>query len=169
LYRVQLSEEARQELQRRTHAPAIRPRTRDRLEMVRLSAAGGSVPGIAGHLGMSEKRVRHWLKIFLTQGFDALADQPPRGRRSVLTPAIREALRQELEKGARIWTAPQLVEWITQQFGVSVSASHLRRFLRRWKLSYKRTGRSVKHKQQPEEVAAKEAELQDLEKRGARA
>ena len=75
----------------------------------------------------------------------------------------------ELAKGDRIWTAPQLAAWIAQACQVSVSASHLRRFLRRWKLSYKRTTRSVRHKQQPDEVAAKQAELAELEKRGSRA
>ena len=86
-----------------------------------------------------------------------------------MTPAVRDAVRQELEKGDRTWTAPQLAAWVAQQCQVSVSTSHLRRFLRRWKLSYKRTTRSVKHKQKPEEVAAKRGELAELEKRGSRA
>jgi transposase len=163
---VQLSDEQQRELQRRTHEPGIRPRTRDRLEMVRLSHAGRSVPQMARHLVMSEKRVRHWIKTFLAQGFAALADQPPVGRPSRLPPALREAVRQELEKGDRIWTAPQLAAWIAQEHGVAVSPAPLRRFLRRWKLSYKRTTRSVKHKQKPDEVAAKQVELAELEKKG---
>lgn len=62
-----------------------------------------------------------------------------------------------------------MADWIAAQFGVRVSPSHLRQMLRRWQLSYKRTGRSVKHKQKPEEVAAKQAELEGEEKRGSRA
>lgn len=169
MYRVALSDEQQWELQRRAHAPGIRPRSRDRLEMVRLSHAGQSVPQIARHLGMSEKRVRHWIKTFLAKGFDALTDRPPIGRPSRLTPAIGAAVRQELEKGDRTWTAPQLAAWIEQQFGVGVSAAHLRRFRRRWQLSWKRTARSLKHKQQPEEVVAKKKELAALEKKGSRA
>jgi len=169
LYRVELSDEQRRELQRRAHEPRVRPRTRDRLEMLRLSDAGWSVPQIARHLGMCEARVRFWIKRFLADGFDALRDQPPAGRSSRLTPAIREAVRQELEKGDRTWTGAQLADWIEQRFGVRVSASHLRRFRQRWQLSWKRTARSVKHKQQPEEVAAKKAELEPLEKKGIRA
>jgi transposase len=169
VYRVELSDEQQRDLQRRAHAPGIRPRTRDRLEMVRLAHSGRSVPQIARHLGISEKRVRHWIKTFLAAGFEALTDQPPVGRRSRLTPAIGAAVRQELAKGDRTWTAPQLAEWIEQQFGVHVSAAHLRRFRRRWQLSWKRTVRSVHHKQQPEEVAAKKKELDALEKRGSRA
>ena len=169
MYRVELSDEQRRELQRRAHEPGIRPRTRDRLEMVRLSDAGWSVPQIARHLGLCEARVRFWIRTFLADGFDALRDQPPVGRTSRLTPTIREAVRQELEKGDRTWTGTQLAEWIQQQFGVRVSASHLRRFRQRWELSWKRTARSVKHKQKPEEVAAKKAELDTLEKKGIRA
>ncbi len=169
MYRVQLSDEQQRELPRRTHQPGIRPRTRDRLEMVRLAHSGRSVPQIARHLGISEKRVRHWIKTFLAEGFAALTDRPPVGRPSRLTPAIREAVRQELAKGDRTWTAPQLAEWIAAQLGVRVSAAHLRRFRGRWQLSWKRTPRSVKHKQKPDEVAAKKKELEALEKRGSRA
>lgn len=169
MYRVELSDEQQRELQRRAHAPGIRPRTRDRLEMVRFSHSGRSVPQIARHLGVSEKRVRHWIKTFLAKGFAALTDRPPVGRPSRLTPAIGAAVRRELEKGDRTWTAPQLAEWIEQQVGVRVSAAHLRRFRRRWHMSWKRTARSVSHKQKPDEVAAKKKELDALEKRGSRA
>jgi putative transposase len=169
LYRVHLNDETRQALHRRAHALDVRPRARDRLEMVRLADAGWSVPRIARHLGACEATVRRWIKTFLARGFEALRDPPPAGRPSRLTPAIREAVRQELAKGDRTWTGPQLAEWIEQQFGVRVSVSQLRRFRRRWRLSWKRTARSVKHKQKPDEVAAKKQELETLEKRGIRA
>ena len=166
MYQVHLNDEARQELHRRAHEPGVRPRTRDRLEMVRLSDAGWSVPQIARHLGSCEPTVRQWIKTFLARGFEALRDQPPAGRTSRLTPAIREAVRQELAKGERTWTAAQLAAWIEQQLGVRVSASHLRRFRQRWQLAWKRTPRSLKHKQQPDEVAAKKTALEALEKKG---
>src|SRR5260370_38965166 len=115
--------------------------------MVRLAHSGRSVPQIARHLGISEKRVRHWIKTFLAAGFEALTDRPPVGRPSRLTPAIGEAVRQELAKGDRTWTAAQLAEWIEQQFGVRVSAAHLRRFRQRWQLPWKRTARRVGQQQ----------------------
>jgi transposase len=166
---VHLNDEERQELQRRAHTLGVRPRTRDRLEMVRLSDAGWSVPQIARHLGMCEKSVRAWIRLFLVQGFDALLDQPPPGRTSRFTPAIQEAVRQEFAKQDRTWTAAQVAAWIAERFGVKVSISHLRRLLGRWKLVYKRTSRSLKHKQKPEEVAAKQTALAAEEKRGSRA
>lgn len=169
MYRVALTDAQRDELRRLTHGPAVKPRTRDRLEMVRLSDAGWSSPQIAQHLGLCEATVRAWIKAFLANGFDALPDRPHPGQQSSLTPTIREALQKEIGKQERIWTAPQLADWIAKLFGVRVTPSHLRRFLRRWKLSYRRTGRSVKHKQKSEEVDAKKAELAELEKKGSRA
>src|SRR5438552_18688679 len=85
LYRVHRTEEQRAELQRRTRATALMPRTRDRLEMVRLSDAGWSIPRIARHLRFDEQRVRYWIKRFLAGGFEDLPDQPHRGQPSRLT------------------------------------------------------------------------------------
>jgi hypothetical protein len=47
LYRVHLTEQERAELKRRTRAAGIKPRTRDRLEMIRLADAGWHIPQIA--------------------------------------------------------------------------------------------------------------------------
>ncbi len=164
MYRVRLNDAARKELHRRAHAPSVQPRTRDRLEMVRLSDAGWSVPKIARHFGLSERCVRHWIKTFLSDSFDALSDKPHVGQKSALTPQILAAIRAEVGKAERTWTAEQIADWVAQQFGVRLSAPWLSRLLRRKKLSYKRTSRSLRHKQDPQEVAAKTADLRTLEK-----
>jgi transposase len=164
MYRVQLTDEQRRELKQRAHAPGVMPRTRDRLEMVRLAAAGWSIPQISRHLQISEVRVRYWVKRFLAGGFAALPDQPHLGQRSALTPAILGALRAELQRDERTWTAPQLADWVAREHGVRLSPHHLAHLLRRAQLSYKRTNRTLKHKQHPEQVAAKRADLQTLEK-----
>ena len=164
LYRVHLTEAQRAELQRRTRQPGVMPRTRDRLEMVRLSDAGLSIPQIARLLSISEGRVRFWIKRFLEGGFEALPDQPHLGQSSQLTPALLAALRQEIEQTDRTWTAPQLADWLAEHHGLRLTADHLGFLLRRAGLSYKRTERSLKHKQDPEQVARKQAELQELEK-----
>ena len=169
MYRVALTDTQREELRRRAHDPKVKPRTRDRLEMVRLSDARFSVPQIARHLHLGEATVRSWIQAFLTGGFDALPDQPHPGQHSSLTPQIRDAVRNQIDLAQRTWTRAQLADWIAQRYGVRVTPSHLARFLRRWKLSYKRTGRSVKHKQKPEQVEAKKEELKELEKKGSRA
>jgi transposase len=164
MYRIRLTTDQRTELNRRAHEKDIVPSTRDRLEMVRLSDAGFSVPKIARHLGQHEQTVRAWIKAFLTNGFDALINQPRGGKQSAFTEAIQEAVRTEIAKGERTWTAGQIADWLAQQHGVRLSVGRMRKHLRRARLSWQRTSRSLKHKQKPEEVAAKQADLQTLEK-----
>jgi transposase len=164
VYRVHLTDAQRAELQRRAHAPGIAPRIRDRLEMVRLAAAGFSIPKIAGLLQISEPRVRYWIKRFLAGGFDALPDQPHWGQASSLTPTILTLLKAELEKGDRTWNARQIAAWVAEQHGVSLSLRQLARRLKGAGLSYKRTYRSLKHRQDPDQVATKQGDLQTLEK-----
>jgi transposase len=168
MYRVRLTDAQREELQRRAHASGVMPRTRDRLEMVRLSDAGWSVPRIAAHLSIHEQRVRYYVKAFLAHGFDALPDRPHLGQRSALTPAMEEAIRQELRQQERTWTAAQLADWVAERFAVRFTPDHLARRLKRARISYKRTGRSLKHKRKPEEVETKAAEMAAHEKRGTR-
>ena len=140
------------------------PRTRDRLEMVRLSDAGWSIPKIARHLNIDEQRVRHWIKAFLAGGFDALPDKPHPGQKSSLTPEILTALGEMLRQGGRTWTAGQVAQWVATEQGVRLSPVHLSRMLKRAKLSYKRTTRSLEHKQNPDQVQTKSADLQTLKK-----
>lgn len=167
MYRVRLTEEQRDELKRCSHTPGIMPRTRDRLEMVRLSDAGWSIPRIARHLQISELRVRFWIKRFLDADFPGLPDQPHLGPPSRLTPALREAIRAELRKGTRTWTAAQLAEWLRVQHGVDLTPGWLAELLKRARITYKRTHRGLQHKQDAARVAAAQAELAELEK-GAR-
>jgi transposase len=164
LYRVHLTEEQRAELQARTRAAGIRPRTRDRLEMVRLLDAGWRVPRIASHLRRSPRRVRFWLKQFQEAGFDALVDQPPLGQTSRLTPALLACVQQELAKEDRTWTTQQLAVWLEETHGVRFSRDHLGALLRRVGLSCRRTERDLGHKQDPEQVALGQADLETLEK-----
>lgn len=167
IYRVHLTDDQREELRRRKRDPRTKPRTRDRLEMIRLSDSGKAIPEIAAVVEQSEQRVRYWIKRFLDrQTFDALDDRPHHGQASAITPEIMEALRAEIEKGERTWTARQLADWVTEQFGVTVTPEHLGTRLNRAKLLWKRTSRSLKHKQKPEEVAERKADLETLEKGG---
>ena len=98
--------------------------------MMRLSDAGWSGPQIAGHLHISEVRVRCWIKQFLTGGVDALPDQPHWGQHSQLTPEWLAAIRARVPQGDRPWTAAQLAAWVAAEYGVPLSPAwlcHLRR------------------------------------------
>jgi len=167
--RIALSDEQRQELRERTRQAGIAPSTRDRLEMVRLSDAGWSVPRIARHLGQHEQTVRAWIKAFLDGGFPALPNKPRGGKQSALTAALLAAVRAEVAKGTRTWTAAQLADWVAEHHGVRLSADRVRVHLRRAKISWQRTSRTLKHKQDPDEVAERQAVLEECAKKGTAA
>jgi transposase len=169
LYRVQLTEEQRGELIRRTREPGLKRRTRDRLELVRLADTGMSIPQLAQLFRADEGRVRFWIKRFLSEGFDALEDQPHPGQPSRLTPELLAVVRAQLAKGDRTWTLGQLADWLETEHGLRLTPDHLGFLLRRAQYSCHRTERSVRHAQDPEEVAERQADLETLEKGGTRA
>src|SRR5438270_3380199 len=148
MLRIHLSPAQRDELPARTRQPGLAPRTRDRLEMIRLAAAGWRVPQIAQHLGYHEQTTRKYLKAFLAEGFDRLPDRPRPGRPARVTAAHLEALEHWLDTTERTWTAPQLVAWLDREHRVRVHPDHLRRLLHRRRFRWKRTKRSLHHKQE---------------------
>ena len=166
MYRVHLSEEQQGELIRRTRLPGLKRRTRDRLEFVRLASTGLSAPQVAKLFHQDEGRVRFWIKRFLTEGFEGLEDQPHPGQQSRLTPALLDAVRVELAKGGRTWTLAQIADWLAEKHGLQLGTDQLGFLLRRAKLSCHRTERSLRHAQDPEEVAERQADLETAEKGG---
>jgi transposase len=163
MYRVTLSPAEHQELRARSHDRATDPHTRDRLEMVRLSDAGWSIPRIARHLQCHQATVRRHIKAFLAHGFDILPDKPRSGRPPTVTEADLLAVEALLDAGGRTWTTRQLVAWLSQERGVTVHPDHLRRLLRRRRISWKRTVTSVAHKRRDQ--AAYDAKVTELDDR----
>jgi transposase len=168
--RVALTPAQHDDLRARTRDPGLTPRTRDRLEMVRLADAGWTVPRIARHLGAHEQTVRKYVKAFLAEGFDALPDRPRPGRPPTVTAAHLDALEALLDAGGRTWTTAQLVAWLAREHGVRVHPDHLSVLLHRRRFGWKRTVTSVAHKRRdPAGYDAKVAELDGLKKRRRRA
>lgn len=168
MYRILLTPEQRQDLHQRTRQAGLAPRTRDRLERVRLADAGWRVPKIARHLGPHEQTVRTWIRAFLAGGVAALPDKPRGGGHSALTPPILDAVRGEVAKGHRTWTAGQLRDWVAEHHGVRLRPGRMRVHLKRARLSSQRTSRSLTHKQDPRQVAEHTATIAGLGKGGAR-
>jgi|SRR5688500_12282318 len=164
--RVSLSPAQRADLRARTREAGVAPRTRDRLEMLRLADAGWSVPRIAGHLGCHEQTVRRHVKSFLADGFAALVDRPRPGRPPTVTAAHLDALEALLDAGGRTWTTPQLVAWLDREYGIRVHPDHLSRLLHARRFGWKRTVASVAHKRRdPDGYDAKVVELAGLKKK----
>jgi transposase len=164
MYRVSLTSEQFAELNRLCHNKNTKPKTRTRLEMVRLSHAGWTIPQIARHFDITESRARHWIKAFLTEGFEGLVSKQSPGPPAKLTPTILDALKQTLEQTDRTWTAVQIQEWFLEHHNLTVNRTWLSEVLSRNGLSYKRTTRTVRHKQNPEQVAVRKADLETLKK-----
>jgi transposase len=167
MYRVTLDPARREELHRRTREASITPRTRDRLEMIRLSAAGLSVPRIARQMDCSEQTVRKYIKAYLEEGFAALPDRPHPGPPAKVKEKHLQALEQKLDETDRAFTAPQLADWLKSEHGVTVHPDHLRVLLHRRGFRWKRMKRSVEHKQSdPVAQEAAEIELEALKNGG---
>jgi transposase len=148
---VRLTPEQRDDLNQRARAPALAPRLRDRLEMVRLSDLGQTIPQIAQTLGVHEQTVRKYRKAFRAGGFEALPDRPLPGRPPTVTRADLDALGQLLDAAAahgQTWTKTHLVRWLAHERGVTISPQHLGVLLRRARFGWKRPKRSVRHLQQ---------------------
>jgi putative transposase len=162
MLRTSLSDSHRTELQalRRTDLPAV---SRDRLEMVLLSAAGWSAPKIAGHLGRHPHTVRAALKGFAARGAaafypDTPGPDPDHGRRAAVTGKLSELLGRD-----RTWTARQLADALGPDIGIGHRQT--RRYLALLKAGYRRTAQTVGHKQDPNKVERAEGVLAGLKKK----
>ena len=166
IIRVNLTSEQRDELNWRSRQRVLAPRTRERLEMIRLSDLGHTVPQSAASLGRHEQTVRAVLKASEADGFAALADAKRSGRPATLLPEHLQALEQLLDESAlkgQAWSLPLMVEWLKTRFGISISTERLSVLLKKRKFRWKRTQRSLRHKQtDPDLQAAKEADLELL-------
>ena len=166
LIRIRLTPEQREELNQRARAHTVAPRLRERLEMVRLSDLGQTIPQIAQTLGVHEQTVRKYLKAFLSKGFEALPDRPISGRPPTVMRADLDALGHLLDVAAargETWTTPRLRHWLATERGIQISTGRLGVLLRRERVRWKRTKQSVRHRQKdpPLQDAAK-AHLESL-------
>ena len=166
MLRTSLTDSQRSELQalRRTDLPAV---TRDRLEMVLMSAAGWSPPKIAEHLGRHPHTVRSALRGFAARGAEALypdapGPDPDHNRRATVTGKLSELLGQE-----RTWTARQLADALGPDIGIGHRQT--RRYLALLKAGYRRTAQTVGHKQDSNKVERARRTFDALKKKSRRA
>ena len=163
MLRITLTPNQRAAGQAARRDPSRTPLERDRIEMVLLSAAGWSPPAIAQHLGYHAATVRHALKAFAATGLAGLWHQRPGpppdvARRAQVTAALDRLLDQP-----RTWTAPQLAHAL-QEEGIALSTRQTRRYLQAMGAKWRRTVRSLRHKQAPARVERAKAQLAMLGK-----
>lgn len=151
MLRIKFTDEQARELAVWRREPSLKPAERDRVEMLALSASGWTVAQIATHLGCSLETVRRLFRRFPSEGWRAVRHEAPGPapdveRRHQVEAALEALLQQE-----RAWTAGQLAEALAQQ-EINLSTRQVRRYLAGIAL-WRRTKRTLRHKQNPERVA----------------
>jgi transposase len=142
------------------------PKVRDRIEMVTLSDAGWPAPRIAAHLGYHPQTVRDTLRAFAARGVSALSpfrSGPPTDSQRL--EEVIGALRELLGRG-RTWTSRQLSEALAGR-GIALGPRQVRRYLKRMGARYRRTGSTLKHKQDPAKAERAREVLTNLNARAA--
>lgn len=168
MIRVTLTEADRAALQAARRDPTLHPAERDRVEMLLLSAAGWPAPASAHHLGYCAATVRTVLKQWAARGLASLR-RPPSGpppdlaRRQQVTAALDRLLAQP-----RTWTAAQLAAAL-QEEGIQLGPRQTRRYLQAMGARWRRTVRTLRHKQDPARLERAKRQLANLKKGKRRA
>jgi transposase len=132
-----LEPQVRQEIERLRHKTHDK-RIAQRLSAVLWVADGKTQLEVANLLGVTQRQVRKWLRLFRTTGWEALCKLHHRGDPGNLRPAQIERLKAEIATG-RFLTAGQISDWIDETFQVCYTARGVRDLLPRIGVSYHQT------------------------------
>ena len=153
------------------HQRTLNPRVRERLEMVKARALGQDLPTIARWCGRTVRTVDRWLREYLGGGAAALADARRGGRPPAADAAYRQLLATAVETPPRdlglgfdVWTSARLAAYLAEQTGVALSPGWVRALLSRQEFVSGRPKHTLKHLQDPDEVAACKEQLAAAEK-----
>lgn len=164
MLRLRLTSDERAAAQALRRDPTLSPAERDRVEMVCLADAGWGAPAIAAHLGYNPVTVRRLLKRFPETGMAGLRRKPPgpppdAARRGQVETALGTLLDHD-----RTWTAAQLAAALRTEFGIALSPRQTRKYLGRI-AAWRRTVRTLRHKQDGAKVGRAKCVLGSLKKR----
>lgn len=164
--RVRLSEADDVALREVEQGAGLREKVRLRAKVVRLSHRGLSAKEIAAYTGRHQSSVLRDFSRWEERGLAGLADGVIPGRRSPIGEAARAFLAEKLSE-ERSWTAQQLAASLQEAFGLKVNRESLRVCLRDMGYSWQRHRYVPAKPPDPELLATKRQELDDL-KRGPR-
>ena len=163
MLRLRLTDEERVAVQALRRDGTLTPPERDRVEMVCLADAGWGAPAIAAHLGYNPVTVRRLLRRFPQTGVAGLRRKPPgpppdTARRERVEAALGTLLDQD-----RTWTAAQLAAALAEA-DIALSPRQTRKYLGRI-AAWRRTVRTLRHKQDPAKVERAKGVLASLKKK----
>lgn len=160
---ITLTPEDRTALDRLRQHPKTPMVVRTRCRMLLLSAGGWSPPRIAAHLADHPHTIRALLRRFQERGLagvhpDSPGPPPDTGRRAQVLAALDRLLDQD-----RTWTAAQVAAALSEQ-GIRLSTRQTRRYLSQLGARWRRTVRTLRHTQDPAQVARAQRTLGALTK-----
>lgn len=170
-----ISDEQRARVEEKLRGRGLLPRTRERLEMVKAAALGHTLGEIVRWSGRSPRTVQFWLDRFVAVGAAGLADAPRVGRPARADAEYLAALERAVETPPRglglgfdVWTSSRLSAYLAETTGVRIAPGWLRALLGRRGFVSGRPKHTLKHLQDPDEVAACKAELAAAGEKGGR-
>ena len=164
MLRLQLTTDERAAVQALRRDPSLSPAERDRVEMVCLADTGWAAPAIAAHLQYNPVTVRRLLRRFPQTGVVGLRRRPPGPPPDTARRAQVEAALDALLDRDRTWTAAQLAAALDAEFGIALSPRQTRKYLGRI-AAWRRTVRTLQHKQDSVKAERAKAVLGSLKKR----
>jgi len=161
-----VAEETRAAVEAAPRRRDLTPRTRERLEMVEAAALGQELGWIAAWSGRAPATVRRRLAAFRGGGVAALADAPRAGRPPKAGAAYLAAMERAVETPPRdlglpfdVWTSGRLSAYLAEATGARLAPGWLRVLLRRRGFACGRPKHTLRHLQDPAEVAVCEEAL----------
>jgi len=164
MLRLRLTTEERAVVQALRRDRMLTPAERDRVEMVSLADAGWGVPRIAAYLGYNPVTVRRLVKRFPETGVAGLRRKPPGPPPDTTHRERVEAALTALLDRERTWTAAQLAMALAEEDGITLSPRQTRKYLGRI-AAWRRTVRSLRHKQDVVKVERAKTVLTALKKK----
>ncbi len=147
---------------RRLHRSTKAARVRSRCDMILGSNEGLSAPQIARRTRCSRETVVRHIKRYEAEGLSGLFNKPRPGRPARVTPAYLDQVEQCVDQSPRNlglsfsnWTTQKLADYLAEQTGIRIGARQMENYLKaqRWRL--RRPVRTIKHHQDPVQVAEK--------------
>jgi transposase len=134
--------------------------TRMRGHAILLSDAGFDIPSLTKIFGVHRDSVRSWIACFQEQGIDGLLDDDrPGGPRKLdekEQETLKKLLRQYPSRPAKVMAE------IRTRTGKTISRDSLRRYARRFRLSWHRFRRSLRKKREEQAFRLAQEELAEL-------
>jgi transposase len=151
------------------------PRTRDRIQIVRLAHRGRPHRDIAQDLAITPRSVQRWLNAYLERGLDGLRRRKAKGRPPAIPAGLADEVRRWVIDGPAAhgldranWTHEELADHLYKTHGIRASRAAVGRFCRKIGIRlYRPTYRFLRGDPAKQERARQDvAELKKKPRRG---